>query len=285
MSGQPGKQTSHISQAPKTKLALAITFQNQIWKSNGRPHKLRKISSPKGVFRMPTLPAELLPLIVEFAPLFSKPVWERAKTLLVGAILAIGNRTVTACLRVTGNGQDKRFQNYHRVRLSTRWSALRASQVLLRMLLTTFAPSGELIIGWFMGILAVVLVVGVFWWVRRRNRAWTFAELPGLLEGIGAQPRAVQDRGRSAGGRIQEGEELSAMNQPVFILAGTPGEYTAARQQLNLTPPQAYWLTGAVRLKGMSSPTVYRVGSWRTLTRIEAIEAAMAEVKADIIDL
>jgi hypothetical protein len=120
---------------------------------------------------MPTLPAELLPLIVEFAPLFSKPVWERAKTLLVGAILAIGNRTVTACLRVTGNGQDKRFQNYHRVRLSTRWSALRASQVLLRMLLTTFAPSGELIIGWFMGILAVVLVVGVFWWVRRRNRA------------------------------------------------------------------------------------------------------------------
>jgi DDE superfamily endonuclease len=96
---------------------------------------------------MPTLPAELLPLIVEFAPLFSKPVWERAKTLLVGAILAIGNRTVTACLRVTGNGQDKRFQNYHRVLNRARWSALRASQVLLRMLLTTFAPSGELIIG------------------------------------------------------------------------------------------------------------------------------------------
>ena len=78
---------------------------------------------------------------------------------------------------------------------------------------------------------------------------------------------------------------MYAMNQAVFILAGTSGEYTAARQQLNLTPPQAYWLTGAVRLKGMSSPTVYRVGSWRTLTRIEAIEAAMVEVEADIIDL
>ena len=37
---------------------------------------------------MLTLPAELLPLIVEFAPLFSKPVWEHAKVLLVGAILA-----------------------------------------------------------------------------------------------------------------------------------------------------------------------------------------------------
>jgi hypothetical protein len=75
------------------------------------------------------------------------------------------------------------------------------------------------------------------------------------------------------------------MIQPVFILAGTSSEYTAARQQLNLTPPQAYWLTGAARLKGLSSPTVYRVGSWRTLSRIEAIEAAMAEVEAEVIDL
>src|SRR6266540_873153 len=46
-----------------------------------------------------------------------------------------------------------------------------------------------------------------------------------------------------------------------------------------------YWLTGASRLKGLSRPTVYRIGSWRSLTRIEAIEAAMVEVKAEIIDL
>jgi hypothetical protein len=75
------------------------------------------------------------------------------------------------------------------------------------------------------------------------------------------------------------------MNQTIFILAGMPSEYTAARQQLNLTPLQANWLTGASRLKGLSSPTIYRVGSWRTLARIEAIEAAMVEVKAEIIDL
>jgi len=59
---------------------------------------------------MPTLPAELLPLIVNFQPLFSKSVWENAQTLLVGAILAIGNRTVTACLRVTGNGRTSAFK-------------------------------------------------------------------------------------------------------------------------------------------------------------------------------
>jgi hypothetical protein len=64
---------------------------------------------------MLTLPAELLPLIVEFAPLFSKRVWEQAKVLLVGAILAPGKRTVTSCLRVMGLSEEKRFDKYHRV--------------------------------------------------------------------------------------------------------------------------------------------------------------------------
>lgn len=39
---------------------------------------------------MQTLPVELTPLIIEFQPLFSKPVWPHAKLLLVGAILASG---------------------------------------------------------------------------------------------------------------------------------------------------------------------------------------------------
>jgi hypothetical protein len=78
---------------------------------------------------------------------------------------------------------------------------------------------------------------------------------------------------------------MAEMNQTIFILAGTSSEYTAARQQLNLTPRQAYWLTGASQLKGFSSPTVYRIGSWRTLARIEAINVALAEAEAEIIDL
>jgi len=94
-----------------------------------------------------TLPAELLPLIVEFAPLFSKPVWEHAKVLLVGAILALGRRTVAACLRVMGLSQEKCFVNYHRVLNRARWSSLAASRILLRLLVSTFAPGGELVIG------------------------------------------------------------------------------------------------------------------------------------------
>jgi hypothetical protein len=96
---------------------------------------------------MLTLPAVLLPLLGEFAPLFSRPVWKHAQVLLVGAILATGTRTVTACLRVMGLSQETRFVNYHRVLNRARWSALAASQILLRLLVTRFAPAGEVVFG------------------------------------------------------------------------------------------------------------------------------------------
>jgi hypothetical protein len=96
---------------------------------------------------MLTLPAELLPLMGEFAPLFSQPVWEHAQVLLVGAILATGKRTVTACLRVMGLSQEQCFVNYHRVLNRAHWSLLAASHILLRLLVTRFAPEGELVFG------------------------------------------------------------------------------------------------------------------------------------------
>jgi hypothetical protein len=96
---------------------------------------------------MLTLPAELSLLIGAFAPLFSKPVWEHAKILVVGALLAPGTRTVTACLRVMGLSQGKCFVNYHRVLNRARWSPLAASHLLLRVLVTHFAPDGEVVFG------------------------------------------------------------------------------------------------------------------------------------------
>lgn len=108
---------------------------------------LLKISFSTRVFIMLTLPAELLPFIVEFQPLFSKSVWKNAQTLLIGAILAIGKRTVTACLRVTGKSDDKHFQNFHRVLNRAQWSAFEASRLLLRLLVSTFTPTGELVFG------------------------------------------------------------------------------------------------------------------------------------------
>src|SRR5262249_2377775 len=66
---------------------------------------------------------------------------------LVGAILAPGKRTVTACLRVLGVSQAQCLVNDHRVLHRARRSALAASHVLLRVLITTVAPTGEVIFG------------------------------------------------------------------------------------------------------------------------------------------
>lgn len=96
---------------------------------------------------MNLLPKEFLPLILTFAPLFSKRVWESAVVLLVGAILAPGKRTVSAILRVTGLQHESQFQNYHRVLNRAVWSSRQASRLLLQQLVDVFAPSGVLVMG------------------------------------------------------------------------------------------------------------------------------------------
>ena len=62
---------------------------------------------------MRTLPAMMLHLLEPFVPLFSRRVWPYVQTLLAGAILAPGKRTVSAALRVMDLGQTKQFQRYH----------------------------------------------------------------------------------------------------------------------------------------------------------------------------
>jgi hypothetical protein len=96
---------------------------------------------------MNLLPKELIPWILAFAPLFSKPVWESALVLLVGAILAPGKRTVSAILRVMGMQHESHFQNYHRVLSRALWSSRQASRILLQQLVKVFAPDGVLVMG------------------------------------------------------------------------------------------------------------------------------------------
>jgi len=96
---------------------------------------------------MPTLPAGLAKLIVPFACLFSKRVFQSVQVLLAGAILATGKRTVTSLLRVMGLSQERHFQTYHRVLNRAVWSSLAASRILLGLLVRAFAPEGALIFG------------------------------------------------------------------------------------------------------------------------------------------
>jgi hypothetical protein len=96
---------------------------------------------------MRVLPPELRAVLVPFAPLFSRRVFEHALVLLVGTILVPGRRTVTAALRVMGQAHCAGFHRYHRVLSRATWSARHAAWVLLKMLLESFAPTGPLVFG------------------------------------------------------------------------------------------------------------------------------------------
>ena len=93
------------------------------------------------------MPCEFVALIVAFAPLFSKPMFQHVHVLLVGAILSPGKRTITQALRVMGKNQEPHFQNDHRVLNRAVWSSLAAAQILLGLLINAFARSGPIVSG------------------------------------------------------------------------------------------------------------------------------------------
>lgn len=82
-----------------------------------------------------------------FAIHFSPQLWPLVQVLVTGAILARGQRTVTAILRIMGLSAEKHFVNYHRVLNRARWSSHALSKTLLQLLVATFAPRGTLVIG------------------------------------------------------------------------------------------------------------------------------------------
>jgi hypothetical protein len=96
---------------------------------------------------MPTLPSEYTTILAAFAGLFSKRIWQHVQILLTGAILAPGQRTVTAVLRIMGLSAEKHFQNYHRVLNRAIWSSREASRLLLGMLIRAFAFFGPVVLG------------------------------------------------------------------------------------------------------------------------------------------
>ena len=92
---------------------------------------------------MRNLPDAIIHVLRHFELAFSEGVWEWARILLIGAILAPGKRTVTAALRVMGLSQEPQFQNYHRVLNRARWSSRTLSRILLRLLLRAFVSADQ----------------------------------------------------------------------------------------------------------------------------------------------
>lgn len=93
------------------------------------------------------MPGVLMKFVIAFAPLFSKPVFNRVKVLVMGAIASPGSRTVTNALRVMGLSHEKHFQNYHRVLSRAVWSSLQGSRILLELLSKAFITGSEMVIG------------------------------------------------------------------------------------------------------------------------------------------
>src|SRR5499425_765746 len=96
---------------------------------------------------MLSLPIAFSSAIGVFAPVFSRPVWQHVKVLMTGAVLAPGQRTVTAMLRIMGRSAAPDFQTYHRVLNRDVWSPLTASRLLLRLLVAVFIPRGIVVLG------------------------------------------------------------------------------------------------------------------------------------------
>jgi hypothetical protein len=96
---------------------------------------------------MLSLPNTFLSVISIFVPVFSRPVWQHAKVLLTGTILAPGTRTVASILRIMGLADEPHFPTYHRVLNRAVWSSLQASRFLLRFLIAVFIPWGVLTFG------------------------------------------------------------------------------------------------------------------------------------------
>jgi hypothetical protein len=94
------------------------------------------------------LPRSIIKVLHPFASVFRERTWEHAQLLLVGAILAPGQRTVTAALRIMGLSHEPHFQTYHRVLNRASWSSRRLSKILLILLLRAFvADDAPVVVG------------------------------------------------------------------------------------------------------------------------------------------
>jgi hypothetical protein len=77
---------------------------------------------------------------------FAAAVWPRVLVLVAGAVLAPGQRTVSAALRVMGLADQPGFGRYHAVLSEARWDGRALARKLLVQLLERLLPEGEVVI-------------------------------------------------------------------------------------------------------------------------------------------
>lgn len=90
---------------------------------------------------MTSLSPAILSILSPFSILFSRPVWNNALTLLIGAILCKGKRTVCATLRIMGLSNEPCFAKFHHVLNRVEWSTLSGAKILLNLLISVIGTS------------------------------------------------------------------------------------------------------------------------------------------------
>lgn len=93
------------------------------------------------------LPPRFLAWLTPFLAVFPRRSRPTAAALAVGALLAVGPRTVTNCLRALGLAGHPGFTAFHRVLNRNAWSGLALARALLRAVVAAFVPSGPIIVG------------------------------------------------------------------------------------------------------------------------------------------
>ncbi len=93
------------------------------------------------------LPPSFVAWLAPFLAAFSRRSRSTTAALTVGALLAVGPRTVTNCLRALGLAEHPSFTAFHRVLNRNAWSGLALARTLLHMVVAAFVPTGPIIIG------------------------------------------------------------------------------------------------------------------------------------------
>lgn len=88
------------------------------------------------------LPAEAHPLVQVLALHFANPTYQRFSTLLVGAVLTTGRRTVANLLRTLRHLAPGHRTDYQRVLSRAPWSGLALGCALMRLVLEHLVPDG-----------------------------------------------------------------------------------------------------------------------------------------------
>src|SRR3954466_2491215 len=88
------------------------------------------------------LPPEAHPLTQSLVFTFTSPTYQRLSTLLVGALLTTGRRTVANLLRTLRHLAPGHRTTYQRVLSRAPWSGLALGCALVRFLLERLVPDG-----------------------------------------------------------------------------------------------------------------------------------------------